>query len=46
MRIDVIEVYEKAENKYYINHIKNAMEKQKISLWKMCKKTKIIERKC
>lgn len=27
MRIDVIEVYEKAENKYYINHIKNAMEK-------------------
>lgn len=27
IRIDVIEVYEKTENKYYVNHIKNAIER-------------------
>lgn len=27
VRIDAIEVYEKGENKYYVNHIKKAVEK-------------------
>lgn len=27
IRIDVIEIYKNAKNKYYINHIKNALEK-------------------
>lgn len=27
IRIDVIEVYEKADNKYFVNHIKYAIEK-------------------
>ena len=27
IRIDVIEVYEKSQNKFFINHVKNAIEK-------------------
>lgn len=27
IRIDVIEVYEKGENKYFVNHIKNAIQR-------------------
>lgn len=27
VRIDVIEIYEKSKNKFFINHVKNAIEK-------------------